>query len=114
MRSEKLPVLSAEASAKEVIQVATEGRLGIAIVMSGSKVSGIITDGDIRRAIEKYEDNFLRQTAAEIMTIGPRTIQPSASLQEASDTMNELNITALLVVEEGALQGVIQLYQCEL
>ncbi|RCU45129.1 MULTISPECIES: KpsF/GutQ family sugar-phosphate isomerase [Corallincola] len=114
MRGEQLPILAPTASTKEVIQVATEGRLGVAIVMDGDELRGIITDGDIRRAIEKYEDSFLRQTAADVMTVGPRVISPSARLQEAADTMHELNITVLLVVENERLEGVLQLYQCEL
>ncbi|GAA5215273.1 SIS domain-containing protein [Corallincola platygyrae] len=114
MRSDELPTLPASASTKEVIQVATEGCLGVAIVMDGDELLGIITDGDIRRGIEKFGDAFLKQTAADLMTKGPRTIATTASLQEASDVMNEYNITVLLVVDNGKLEGVLQLYQCEL
>lgn len=114
MRAEDLPVVSPEDSAAAVIQKATRGRLGLVVVVAADEVCGLITDGDLRRALEKYGDQFLRQSAGDIMTRSPRVIAPSASLQEAQEVMTRHAISALLVMEGRQLAGVIQLYQCEL
>ncbi len=114
MRADQLPLLAPDASASEVIQVATQGRLGAAIVVEEGRVLGVITDGDLRRNLERFGADFMQHNAAELMTASPKRIAPGASLQQAQELMNQHSITLLLVMDEERLQGVIQLYQCEL
>lgn len=114
MRGDDLPVVAPDATAAEVIQAATRGRLGLVVVTANDEVCGVITDGDLRRALEKFGDQFMRHNASDLMTRSPRVIHPGASLQEAQDVMNRHAITVLLVMDGHQLVGIIQLYQCEI
>lgn len=114
MRSNDLPIVAPDDSAATVIQAATRGRLGLVVVVAAGQVCGVITDGDLRRMLEKQGDHFMRLTAADLMTRSPRVITPDASLQEAQDVMNRHAITVLLVMDGQQLVGVLQLYQCDI
>ncbi len=114
MRSNELPIVAPDDSAATVIQAATRGRLGLVVVVADGQVCGVITDGDLRRMLEKQGDHFMRLSAADLMTRSPRVIAPDASLQEAQDVMNRHAITVLLVMDGQQLVGVLQLYQCDI
>ncbi len=110
MKSDNLPFVTANASMKDVIHTMTEGRLGLCIVDQGK---GIITDGDLRRQMEEHPDGFMQQTAADIMSPNPKTIDAEARLSDAEEQMNQQKITSLLVSQSGPEQkivGVIQIY----
>jgi len=107
MTSQNLPLVKASSSVKEVIQSMNEGRLGLCIVDEGQ---GIITDGDLRRHMEKNTANFMQLTAQDLMGSNPKTINAEARLNEAEEMMNENKITSLLVTEKDKLVGVIQIY----
>ncbi|HNY03684.1 MAG TPA: CBS domain-containing protein, partial [Bacteroidales bacterium] len=84
-------------------------RLGATAVMKGRKLLGIITDGDLRRMLERNSDiSGLR--AADIMTKNPKTIPSDTLLVNALTVMREHNITQLLVVDRGIVKGVIHLH----
>lgn len=110
MKSDNLPFVTANASMKDVIHTMTEGRLGLCIVDQGK---GIITDGDLRRQMEEHPDGFMQQTAADIMSPNPKTIDAEARLSDAEEQMNQQKITSLLVSQSAPEQkvvGVIQIY----
>jgi arabinose-5-phosphate isomerase len=107
MKSANLPLISASASMPAVIHSMNEGRLGLCIVDNGK---GIITDGDLRRHMEKDATGLMGKTAADIMGTSPKTIDAEATLSAAEELMNQHKITSLLVTENGALAGVIQIY----
>ncbi len=107
MIHKKLPFISSEASMKEVIHSMNEGRLGLCIVDQGK---GIITDGDLRRHMEKDGAHFMSLTAKEIMAENPKTISGDARLTEAEELMNAHKITSLLVEENQQIIGIIQIY----
>jgi arabinose-5-phosphate isomerase len=76
---------------------------------------GIVTDGDMRRAMEEHKEDFFKITAQDIATRNPKTISPKAKLIDAEKMMTDNNITSLLVTDEdGALQGVIQIYDLKI
>ena len=110
MRTKDLPVISRDSSVKEIIQKISEGRLGLAVVVENGKVEGIITDGDVRRAMESYEERFFKMKASEFMSSNPKTIRAEEKIKKAEDRMNELKINSLLVTEDGRLIGVLQIY----
>ncbi|BDD05700.1 KpsF/GutQ family sugar-phosphate isomerase [Aureibacter tunicatorum] len=110
MKSENLPIISKEDNTKTIIAKITEGRLGLAIVMQEESIAGIITDGDIRRAMESKEENFFQLTAEELMTPNPKTIASQAKIAEAEELMNHYKINSLLVAEDNKLLGVLQIY----
>lgn len=110
MRKEKLPLIAPSGKISTVIHTMTRGRLGLAIVHEKNKIRGIITDGDLRRAMEKYGPAIHHLSAASIMTKKPRTIRPDVRISEAEDHMRKLKITSLLVAEGDSIRGVIQLH----
>ncbi len=108
-RLNQLPVVNQEASLKEVIIEISSKRLGATAVVNKTKLVGVITDGDIRRMMERT-DNFSLITAKEIMSINPKTIGPNEMAINALDLMKKNNITQLIVAEEQKYLGFIHLH----
>jgi arabinose-5-phosphate isomerase len=94
---------------KKVILEISSKRLGATAVLSGNRLAGIITDGDLRRMLEKTTD-LGKVTAGDIMTRNPRSISPETLVVHALNIMRNANITQLLVVDEGKYKGVIHLH----
>jgi arabinose-5-phosphate isomerase len=104
------PVVSEESSLREVIVEITEKRLGITAVLNEkNELTGVITDGDLRRMLEK-RDNLGDIKARDIMSKGPKTITGEALAVDALDRMRKNNITQLLVTNDEAYAGVIHLH----
>jgi arabinose-5-phosphate isomerase len=104
------PVVTENHTLKEVIVEITEKRLGITAVLNDSGLlTGVITDGDLRRMLEK-RDNLRDVKAADIMSKGPKTVEGDALAVDALDRMRKNNITQLLVTKNGAYSGVIHLH----
>jgi arabinose-5-phosphate isomerase len=110
MRTENLPLIAAEAPISEVIHQVSSGRLGLAIVMDAEIIQGIITDGDIRRAMERTETAFFSLRANDLMTASPLSIPQETKAAVAEKLMQDKKITSLLVTSNGKLAGVIQIY----
>lgn len=110
MFKENLPLVKESDSMSTVIASMTKGRLGLAIVHANKMVKGIITDGDLRRNMEKHREKFFHLNAKDIMTKNPKTVAKTMKMAEAEDFMNEFKITSLLVTQKGKIEGVIQLY----
>jgi arabinose-5-phosphate isomerase len=104
------PVVLPAADIKQVIVEMTKKRLGTAVVTDAeNKVLGIITDGDLRRMLEK-SNNFTALTAADIMTQNPKMINADALATEALDNMKHNNISQLVVIENEIYAGIIHLH----
>ncbi len=103
------PQISREATVKEVLLEITRNRLGAVAVVENDKVAGIITDGDIRRMMEKY-DSISNLTAADIMSANPRSISGDELAVNALELMRGAHITQLLVVDNGTYKGVIHIH----
>ncbi len=92
----------------EALVIMTAGRFGcLGLTDEAGRLSGIITDGDLRRHMEP---GLLGRRAAEVMTRNPRTIGPDALGAEALRLMNERRITALFVVEDGRPSGILHVH----
>lgn len=105
------PAVQPDTSVREVIMEISSRRLGAAAVLNeDGKVAGIITDGDLRRMLERFED--LRGiVAADIMSAQPRSVLPGTMAIEALELMQRHNITQLLVVNESeTLKGFVHLH----
>jgi arabinose-5-phosphate isomerase len=85
----------------------TRGKLGIAIVKR-SKGWGLVTDGDIRRAIERYGDAVFEKTAEHMMTADPITVCARTRVEDAISLMDSKKITSLLVTEGDEIAGVFK------
>ncbi|WMN06967.1 KpsF/GutQ family sugar-phosphate isomerase [Marivirga arenosa] len=110
MRSTELPVIASDSKMEEVIQAMSAGRLGIAIIEDQAKLSGVITDGDLRRGMKNNKANFMDLQAKDIMTNSPKFIDKEMKLKEAELMMMEHKINTLLVAEDQKCIGVLQLY----
>ncbi len=110
MRKKDLPKVSRDTFTKELIQVISTARLGLAVVMDGESIVGIVTDGDIRRAMESLEEKFFKLTAQELMSKTPKSIDKKEKLTMAQKLMTDLKVNSLLVVDGKEFVGVVQIY----
>lgn len=104
-----VPRVEISDSLKQVIMEISSKRLGAAAVMENDILKGIITDGDLRRMLEKQVD-FVNITAGEIMSRNPKTVGPDMLVVNALTLMRRNNITQLLVVDHDKYTGVIHLH----
>lgn len=109
-KANEVPQVALNASLKEVIVEITQKRLGLTAVLNqDGQLQGIITDGDLRRMLEK-SSQIDQITAADILTSNPKTIAPETLAVEALDLMRNNDISALLVVEDQRYLGVLHLH----
>ena len=115
MRSNDLPVVTPDCGAVEMIHKVSRGGLGLIIIVDEGQIVGIVTDGDIRRAMESREAEFFKIKAIDIATRSPKSVKASAKLIDAERMMTQNKVNSLLVTDdEGALCGVIQIYDIKL
>lgn len=107
--SSRKPRVNSDSSVKNVIVEISEKRLGVTAVLENDAVVGIITDGDIRRMLNKTE-TITGLTAKDIMTVNPKTIKSTDMVADALNIMEDHSITQLVVVDEGEYKGVIHLH----
>ncbi|TAL61051.1 MAG: KpsF/GutQ family sugar-phosphate isomerase [Bacteroidetes bacterium] len=105
-----LPIVKVSTPLSKVISVMGAGRLGMAIVSGNKKLKGIITDGDLRRAIEKYKEKLFSLKAGNLMTKNAKTIGKDAKVIAAEELCNKHKITSLIVMEKQRMIGVFQIY----
>ena len=111
MKKDNLPICDESSSIKDIIHTITNGKCGLIVVLNENSIQGIITDGDIRRAMETNEDNFFSLKASDIMIKNPKTIQSDKKLIEASEIMTDTKINSLVVVNDlDELLGIVQMY----
>lgn len=103
------PSVEPTSSIKTVIVEISEKRLGVTAVIEDTKVIGIITDGDIRRMLNKTE-TISGLTAKDIMTINPKTIKSTDRVSDALNILEDFSITQLVVVDNGDYKGVLHLH----
>ena len=113
MFTENLPFLSPEMPMSEAIEIVTKGTLGIGIVVENGVLTGIITDGDIRRAMQRLGQDFFATPVSAIMSQNPKTISKNAKIVEAGEKMNHHSIHTLIVLDdEESVVGVIDSFSC--
>jgi arabinose-5-phosphate isomerase len=105
----EVPKVEMDADIRKVIMEISAKRLGATAVMSNDKMLGIITDGDLRRMLEK-NDHISGIKAKDIMTVDPKIIQAGSLVVEALSLMRKHNITQLPVFENNQYVGVIHLH----
>jgi arabinose-5-phosphate isomerase len=109
---DEIPIVKPTTPMKEVILTMSSKMLGHTSVLDKGKLVGVISDGDLRRAMEKYPDIF-KKKAKDIMTKNPKIISPDALAVDALSRMEKMKITSLLVCDdpEGKhLVGIIHLH----
>ncbi|MEA1052138.1 KpsF/GutQ family sugar-phosphate isomerase [Lamprobacter modestohalophilus] len=109
-----LPLCAPTDSLREVIMTITQAGLGVGVVVENGELSGVITDGDLRRALFNH-DRLDGLTARDVMTRSPLTVTETEMFAEAENSMLKANVTALLVVNaQGALTGILKLQDASL
>ena len=103
------PETTSKASVKQVIIEITKNRLGAVAVIENNQLAGIITDGDIRRMLEKH-NSIDQLTALDIMGKSPRTIESDELAVNALELMRSNNITQLIVSDNGVYKGIVHLH----
>ena len=100
MKTEDLPIASESDSFNKVVEIITAHKLGMAMILnSKGELSGVLTDGDIRRTLMKY-GNTSNLIIKDVMTAEPKRINPAAYGASALHLMEKYSITALAVVDE--------------
>ncbi len=105
----EVPKVSPETDIKQVIVEISQKMLGVTAVIDGEKIVGVITDGDIRRMLNKF-DNIQGLKAKDIMSINPKTINYQTLAVDALDFMQNHKITQLLVTKDNIYIGIIHLH----
>lgn len=104
------PVVTRATGFHDCLLVMTRSRLGLAVVLEGDQLVGIVTDGDLRRALLE-NPGIIQETVAQFMTGKPHTIFENAQLSEAESYMLDNKIRALAVTSaEGAVVGVVEIF----
>ena len=113
MRSEDMPILSSNTSLGEAIMIVSEGKLGLGVAIENGKIAGLITDGDIRRAIERWKAELFNHVVSDIMTRTPKMVTPDTKITEIQRVMQKYKIHSVLVVnKQNELLGVVDHYSC--
>ena len=112
MRSDDLPVVDPQTKLGEAVIHVSNGRLGLCVPVVDGKVVGLVTDGDIRRAMESSQDRFFQLTVADIMTKTPKMVSPEMKITDIEQVLHQNKIHCVLVVdEEKHLLGVVDSFR---
>ena len=115
MRSDELPIIPKDMHLGEAIIHVSKGKLGLGVSLDNGKVIGLITDGDIRRAMERWQAEFFDHTVSDIMTRKPKIVLPTTKITEIQQIMQQNKVHTVLVCdEERHFLGVVDHYSCML
>lgn len=112
MRTDDLPVISPDMKLGEAVIHVSRGRLGLCVAVSNEKICGLVTDGDIRRAMEKSQDVFFKRTVADIMSVHPKCVGPETKITEIERIFQQFKIHSVLVVDaDNYLLGIVDSFR---
>lgn len=110
MHRRELPIVAPTQTVRESLFTITRGRLGLALVLEQGELKGIVTDGDLRRAMQRHEE-VLEVPVANIMSTHPVTIDENALLSDAEKLMRRRKIKALVVTNhQGLTTGLVEIF----
>ena len=115
MRVDDLPVIPRQMHLGDAIIQVSKGKLGLGVSVENGKIVGLITDGDIRRAMEKWQAEFFNKTVNDIMTTNPKIVLPTTKIADIQQIMQKYKIHTVLVADENErLVGIVDHYRCML
>lgn len=115
MRSDDLPVISPDMPLGEAVIHVSQGRLGLCVICEGDRIRGIITDGDVRRAMQQLRERFFQVSVGDVMTRNPKSVKPNTKISEIQRILQENKIHAVLVVDDDDhLLGIVDNFSCAL
>ncbi len=113
MKTDDLPIIPQDMHLGEAIIHVSKGKLGLGVSLTDGRVAGLITDGDIRRAMERWQSEFFDKTVSDIMTTHPKCVSPDTKVTEIQRIMNRHKVHTVLVVDQqGHLLGIVDHYRC--
>ena len=113
MVSTNLPIVSLDTKVSDSILEISKTKQGIAVAIKDDKIAGVVTDGDVRRAMRDKQNVFFNLNVNEIMSSHPKVINQNAKLSEAEAIMRKYNIHSLVVVDDNEkLVGIIDSFNC--
>ena len=113
MKTDELPIIPKDMHLGKAIIEVSRGMLGLGVSVEDGKVIGLITDGDIRRAMERWQAQFFDKTVNDIMTKQPKSVSPTTKITEILRIMHKHKIHTVLVVDsENRLLGIVDHYRC--
>lgn len=107
----ELPVINPVTQFKEAINLISEKKLGLALVIGDSgKLEGILTDGDVRRSVQKY-DNLSGLMVQDVMTKNPKTVTKDDLAAKALQIMEQFSITSVVILkQDGSPEGILHIH----
>lgn len=113
MVTENLPVVKLDDKVSDTIIAISQTKQGIAVALENNKIVGVVTDGDVRRAMHNQQDGFFQLKVKDIMSHHPKTINENAKLNVAGEMMRKYNIHSLVVVNDSEeFVGIIDSFTC--
>ena len=113
MKSDDMPVIGKDMPLGDAILLVSKGKMGMGVAVEDGKVIGLITDGDLRRAMEKWRERFFDRPVSDIMTYTPKMVAPTTKISEIQKIMSKYKIHSVLVVDdERHLLGIVDHYRC--
>ncbi len=113
MVSTNLPVVNLDNKISDTIIEISKTKQGIAVAIDEGRIAGVVTDGDVRRAMHDKQDCFFDLTVREVMSKNPKLINETAKLSEAEKMMRQYNIHSLVVINDAEeLVGIIDAFSC--
>lgn len=115
MRTDDLPTISPDITLGKAIILVSRGKLGLAVAMTDNRIVGLITDGDVRRAMESLKQDFFNVPVSQVMTRTPKCVREDTKIEEIQRIMHQNKIHSVLVVDdEHHLLGVVDHFSCML
>ncbi len=113
MISTNLPIVKPTDKVSDTIIEISRAKQGFAIVIDQDRMVGVVTDGDVRRAMQNYQERFFSLSVSEIMSRNPKTIDSQARLSDASEIMRRNSIHTLVVTDANKqVVGLIDSFSC--
>lgn len=113
MISTDLPIVTRASKISDTLMQISRTKMGLAAVIEDEKILGVVTDGDIRRAMQRDQEHFFKLTVKDLMSHNPKTILETAKLTQAESIMRKNNIHSIIVVNsENKFVGVIDMFSC--
>ncbi len=113
MYTENLPVIPSDMKLGEAVVSMSSGKLGLCVAVEDGAIVGILTDGDVRRAMQNLQEKFFHVPVKEVMTSSPVCVEPETKLNQILELLNRRKIHAVLVVnEKKELLGIVDNFRC--
>ena len=115
IRTDNLPITDSKTTISDVLFTISQGRLCLAIIVDGQNFRGIVSDGDVRRALHRHKNQDVFNMPVEaIINTHPFVVKSSDNLVVAEKIFQENNIHTLIVLDDGKLSGVVESNKCML